>query len=155
MCDCCFVLQHACAGYRRRHQSRRIIITTYYIHMRLFTRQRRELNDNARGSTSRILNYYYDEVCDCCLCCVLQHTCAECGRPVITRPLLTPCLWPIIGDSGQWDFKTCHCPVAFKCPVASGGIQMSNGIRWHSNVQWHQVATGVSWWQCDRISVCA
>ena len=120
-----------------RRQFRRIIITTYYIHMRLFTRQRRELNDNARGSTSRILYYQYDEVCNCCM---LQHACAECRRPVITRRLLTPCLWPISGDSGQWDFKTRHCP------VASRGIQMSSGASHAqsrpvtpSHAQWQQV----------------
>jgi hypothetical protein len=27
--------------------------------------------------------------------------CTGCRRPVITRRLLTPCLWPISGDSGQ------------------------------------------------------
>ena len=74
---------------------------------------------------------------------MLQHACAGCRRPVITRRLLTPCLWPISGDSGQWEFKTCHY-----YPVAP------SGNKWNSNVQWRQsrpVAIGVN--RCLLVAV--
>jgi hypothetical protein len=84
------------------------------------------------------------------------------ARPVLTRRFL-PVTKESAGTPVRWEFNTCHYPVATggirEDPVMPSGAShaqsrpvTSSGA---SHVQWQQVATGVSWWQCDRISVCA
>jgi hypothetical protein len=67
---------------------------------------------------------------------MLQHACAGCRRPVITRRLLTPCVPPISGDSGQFG----------SLRLAISVIQTIYIVQWQqvasSHVQWQQVAFG-------------